>query len=307
MLRQFTPPLRRGAFTLVELLVVVLIVMILATIVLSAMFHATEAGKAARTRAQISKLNSLIGPMWESYRTRRVDVAIPANTGAAAAAALRLDVLRELMRMELPDRKTDVVDGPGGSRARPALSAAYLRRAVGGWTEANQGAECLYMIVSRIQDGDTNGLEFFRETEIGDTDNDGMPEILDGWGKPIAFLRWAPGFVDGRPTTADAPKITSAYQNGTDPDAFDPYGVRGTPGGTPSTSYYLFPLIFSAGPDGVYGIAAKPMSGNYQYSAENNNPYTTTPSPPFGTPDETSGNYEYNDNIHNHLLSTGVN
>ncbi len=85
MSKQSTPPPRRGAFTLVELLVVVLIVMILATIVLSAMFHATESGKAARTRSQIQKLNSLIGPMWESYRTRRVDVNT-AGLGPNAAA-----------------------------------------------------------------------------------------------------------------------------------------------------------------------------------------------------------------------------
>ena len=26
------------------------------------------------------------------------------------------------------------------------------------------------------------------------SDNDGMPEILDPWGTPIRFLRWAPGF-----------------------------------------------------------------------------------------------------------------
>ncbi len=210
------------------------------------------------------------------------------------------------MRMELPDRKTDVTDGPGGSRARPALSAAYLRRAARtAWDEPNEGAECLYMIVSRIQDGDTNGLEFFRETEIGDTDGDGMPEILDGWGKPIAFLRWAPGFLDNTPTTAGAPKVTSAYQDGKAPDAFDPYGVRGTPSGSPK-SYYLFPLIFSAGPDGVYAISAKDTSFHYNATSPLNDPYTTTPSPQFGTPDTTSGKYEYIDNIHNHLLITGV-
>ena len=50
------------------------------------------------------------------------------------------------------------------------------------------------MILASIRDGDITGLDFFTEGEIGDVDNDGMPEILDPWGVPIYFLRWAPGF-----------------------------------------------------------------------------------------------------------------
>ena len=62
------------------------------------------------------------------------------------------------------------------------------------WDDANAGAECLYMIASRAEIGDANGLEFFSENEIGDKDNDGMPEIWDPWGNPIEFVRWPTGF-----------------------------------------------------------------------------------------------------------------
>jgi hypothetical protein len=51
------------------------------------------------------------------------------------------------------------------------------------------------MIIASIRDLGTNGLDFLREDEIGDLDGDGMPEILDAWGRPIAFLRWPAGFV----------------------------------------------------------------------------------------------------------------
>ena len=34
--------------------------------------------------------------------------------------------------------------------------------------------------------------------EIGDNDEDGMKEILDGRGRPIEILRWAPAFVTQR-------------------------------------------------------------------------------------------------------------
>ena len=31
---------------------------------------------------------------------------------------------------------------------------------------------------------------------IGDTDDDGAPEFLDGWGRPIEFIRWPTGFAE---------------------------------------------------------------------------------------------------------------
>ena len=58
----------------------------------------------------------------------------------------------------------------------------------------NQSAECLYMIVINAC-GDGEAKTLFSESTIGDTDGDGAPEFLDGWGHPISFLRWAPGFV----------------------------------------------------------------------------------------------------------------
>ena len=46
-----------------------------------------------------------------------------------------------------------------------------------------------------------------------DTDGDGMKEILDAWGNPIEFLRWAPG-------------LRSLIQDG-DPAHADPFDPRG--------------------------------------------------------------------------------
>ena len=224
-------------------------------------------------------------------------INIPPNTNPQASAKARLDALREMQRMELPERKSDVEDAPVTLSSPPALNLAYRRqvqaRAQGGnfagWTEANQGSECLYMILSRIQEGDTNGLEFVREAEIGDVDNDGMPEILDGWGKPIAFLRWAPGFIP-------ANGAVTAIQDGTTPDPFDPMNIY--PGG-----YQLFPLVFSAGPDGTFDIATNSSGFQYSTTSPPNDPFNTTVSPKFGTPDTGAGNFV--DNIHNHLQSTG--
>src|SRR6185312_13876992 len=59
--------------------------------------------------------------------------------------------------------------------------------------KANQSAECLYMVIT-LACGEGEARAQFGEHSIGDTDGDGAPEFLDGWGHPISFLRWAPGF-----------------------------------------------------------------------------------------------------------------
>src|SRR5262245_20885808 len=108
-------PSSRRAFTLTELLIVMMIIGIMAAMALSALSGATELAREQRTRAIISKLDQLIMERYEGYRTRAVPIRIPATSttaqGTRYAAMIRLYALRDLMRMELPERITDVVDG----------------------------------------------------------------------------------------------------------------------------------------------------------------------------------------------------
>jgi hypothetical protein len=128
---------------------------------------------------------------------------------------MRLDALHDLMRMELPDRWSDVVDNPIAPAffyppgpapikiARPAVSQNYLRRLIqaagnGPYSQAvydNQGAECLYLIVMSALAEEGDASDVFRTGDTGDTDGDGLPEFIDGWGKPIKFVRWPAGFT----------------------------------------------------------------------------------------------------------------
>jgi hypothetical protein len=218
-----------------------------------------------------------------------------------------------LMRMELPERKTDILaDVPGNLQAAgmrtPSLMTAYRRKLTaltGGdvasgypnWTEEHQQAECLWLILSTIRDGDTTGLDFFTTAEIGDTDGDGVPEILDGWGTPIRFLRWAPGHISNMQT--GNPELQ--------PDPFDPLKVinylrpaDGTPQG-----FALFPLIFSAGPDRKFDMMLDTATA-LSYSSNNppNFPYQSFGGQQLGSPLDVDGNgrLEHLDNITNHLL-----
>ena len=89
------------------------------------------------------------------------------------------------------------------------------------------------MIVSM---GSPEAMEQFSQSEIGDTDHNGYPEFLDGWGRPIFFLRWAPGFCSRRLSCHPGPD----RQSNTDHDPFDPRRVD-------QNAYHLIPLIYSDG------------------------------------------------------------
>lgn len=304
----------RPAFTLTELLVVVVILGMLAALVLGALQAGRQSAREARTKATIAKLHTIIMAQYDSYRTRRVPVNTAGMTPQQAAVA-RLVMLRAIMRLEMPERWTDVVydpqnpaannpslGPPGRPQPNPAVlpggvpwpSVAqryyrtyvrYFQEANGDWSRMNENApaECLYLIVSASPEA----LAQFHENEIGDTDEDGLMEFVDGWGRPIYFLRWAPGFNDSD-VQPNVPPLTAADAAQTDHDPFDPRRVD-------SAAWRLVPLIYSAGPDGQYDVAFDTTGSAYVW---NNDTYTNTYARGFGA-DTGLGFY---DNIHNHRI-----
>jgi hypothetical protein len=267
---------------------------LLSSMVLFALASAQESARYAKTQSTINKLNALIMAKYDSYRTRRVPCDIkavaaakqpPYNPNVQGWARARLDSLRDLMRMELPDsfKDFDAANGDPVTKISasqkmpfPAVARSY-RTALNNAKAAaqakgidvykdNQSAECLYLIVTRGLD-DPDVLEQFAPDEIGDTDGDGMPEFLDGWGRPIYFLRWAPAYISPM-----QPAVTTDY------DPFDPMHVDPNNSGSFHT-YPLYPLIYSAGADGKYDIAADLPDRSINngqgiiYSKINNNPF----------------------------------
>ena len=325
----------RLAFTLVELLMVIMLIGILASFVLVALAGVNESAKEDRTRAQIMKIHELLMERWEQYRYRRVPVINPQlvthrkNPVLMEAAGLkspnliiafdRLEAVRELMRLEFPTQIGEVIGQQKGARTRlrdsnsrrlstPALSRGYFQRAAvatGGdvslWSADFESAECLYLILSQIRDADSSALDFFRENEIGDVDGDGMKEILDAWGTPIYFLRWAPGFV----SPVQQPLAEKEIQD----DMFDPMRLGGSPAfpnrGAYDPSYTgpreLYPLIFSAGPDGQYGIVMN-IEGQDTWYFVRSNPYAPEMRSIGSPTDPDVVNKKMDDNITNHFL-----
>jgi hypothetical protein len=236
----------------------VVIIALLAALSLGALRKTQESARVSKTKAIIAKLHDIIMPKYEAYLTRRVPITFPPNTPPSAMAQMRLDAIRELMRLEMPDRWRDIdpTSGPTAfstpigatqyawSVPQPALSKIYCakRQALPPTitnSATNAQAKCLYLFVATSS---PEALGQFTADEIGDVDGDGWREFLDGWGNPIMWLRWAPGF------SAQIPPQSSPHSDIQFADStghHDPLDGRNID----SPAYQLFPLIFSSGGD----------------------------------------------------------
>lgn len=345
---------QRG-ITLIELLITMTIIAIISALIMGTAAAAIENAREKNTQALITKIHTLIMERYSSYETRRIDVdpriTREINSWAAAAtnptdfqarntargqmlADARLLGIRELMKKEMPDRWADVKHIPLILSQSPPLAQTYFRRYQQIESHPNSGnneaAECLYMVVM-LSTGDGEARTLFSKQDIGDTDGDGAPEFVDGWGNPIGWMRWPAGVVsDLQPLNPDG---TRPGEN--DHDPFDLFrrdsptvvkpdigqyptvlaGQQGasfqttyrenlrnrmlnaSPANSHLLAYRLVPLIYSGGADGISGMK---FAGNS--TVEPLNPYFVTPDNyQAGAPDAELVN-ETKDNITNHLI-----
>ena len=293
---------QRIGFTLIEMLVVVMIITMLAGLTLSAVGSARNAAAAARTRATIEKINRVIMKQYASYQYRKVDIGNTAGMNKSQVATEKLKKLRALIRHEMPDRAGDLNAFSGESL--PAATQAFKTKFSKSTDSSHASAELLYMIVM----ADPVGAGMFSEGEIGDTDGDDLPEFLDGWGRPIRYILWPAGFFRSDSCETDLQVTVNMNDSKFVHDPFDTANIEP---GTPA----LYPLIYSAGPDGIYDINRGTTSG----SEQNTFSYPNTLSPMtkdgdnryIGLPwNDTDGNnrvLHHYDNITNHSMISNSN
>lgn len=318
---QRQPSAGRSGFTLIELLITITIIGILSAGVLGALQAARETAKAAKTKATITKLHYIMMARYDSYRTRRVPVSVK-GMSPYKASVTKLNVIRDLMRMEMPDRGSDlggivVPPGPGLLTPVPSVTERYKRLfqkrdSVSEVASRDMpSAEYLYMIVMSIPEA----AEQFHNTEIGDYDSDGLPEFIDGWGRPIKFLRWPVGFVNALEGHSDL--HPNAPWDTTQPHDSDPFDSLGFVSKS-QNAFPLYPLIYSAGPDGHYDINTGYQAdgsgyqynlilsgGNYylnQFVQDGMIFYIGQPLNRDAGNSTDTGDLRHYDNIHNHML-----
>jgi prepilin-type N-terminal cleavage/methylation domain-containing protein len=258
----------RRAFTLIELVVVIVILAILASLTLSGLNGARQRAKIDKTRSTIRKLHEIVMPIYEGYVERRITPMIPAsNTGKEKEAVAKAQVYakRFILATDLPDLWDDAwsqaevsysvfpstanfhspnprYQAIGKSRfaglSNPTLAMAY------------ESAECLQMLV--VRGGySPDAVEQFRSDEIGDVDGDGLAEFVDGWGRPISFIRWPAGFRS----------VLQSLSANDPPDPIDPLGVTDATKGY--TDRALIPLIYSGGANNSLDIDTSATAGSY--------------------------------------------
>lgn len=257
-----TPPLHtnraRAGFTLTELLVVLVIIALLSALTLSGLAGSRGRGKVEATKLLVGKINDAILEVYEDFEDQ-------------AASIGSLTAIRRRLRSEFPDSWDEVAPGAVLTAPTTALERTYLNYKIKKPkgllpSPIYQGAECLYMIVT--QSGRFNELVAqIRPDQVGDRDNDGYKEFLDAWGNPIAFLRWAPGYV--------APTIKKPTIQIADPtNRHDPFDETSAD----PTAYALFPLIYSAGPDEAGNSSSEDADGYGLIRADKGWPDSVLPS-----------------------------
>jgi len=240
--------MRRGAFSLVELLVAVSIVLVLMAMLGGALMAARNSGKKQATQAVIKKLDDIVSAQFRKYDSRRVSLPDSLPPGMTPSSYRAWYIRRNMITGDMVDRWTDVAymaDRPAefASAAQRSYAATYRAAVAAGKVPTAQfaGAECLFMIVMQGGFADCLDCNSLAQLKKGDKDGDGMFEFWDEWGNPIGYLLWPPAYeMSG--------KNERFFVGDRALDAAFP------PTGSVRPSLGMRPLIYSAGTDREYGI-----------------------------------------------------
>ena len=308
--RRRAPSGDRSAFTLIELLVTISIIATLGAISITTVRSSIEAAREAQTETTIAKIDSVLTSIYERYQYLRLDMSdfeyvlsrdttTPEGEKAKAKALRRVMRLRDLLRRDMPCTTNELGLGSEpefwggakyyvGNEFTPLQDSYRLAVANSAGFGDNYNAELLYLVVTNA---DPESRAGFSDRDVADTDGNGLLEFVDGWGRPIWWMRWAPGLEssDRQPVLPLDPANAEL-----DADPFDPLGV--------GDGWFLVPYVFSAGPDGEPGLMAptaatveamnNPFDVNSNLDLDNNAFYP-------GAPD---GSKAHKDNIDNHTL-----
>ncbi len=296
-------PAARGAFTLIELLIVLALLATLVALASGAVIRVMESQTRSNTQTALTKVQTALNSQWSRYKDQfwKEDAArlYPAQWAAVYAIAgndpARARViwvklrLKQAFPISFAEALSPIVLATG-VQLNPlptyvnALGQSGITAADSGLCES--GA-CLLLALQQSPSGGGVKLEDLGVSSSIKTfttlNGKQVSALADGWGTPLLFCRWPTGSaVLGNNVPDPALRI--------DNDPVDPQGLlananwQKTAGATqfvalchalPSTtrrSFVLVPLVASAGPDRTPGVDAATFTPSGT-GAENDNLY----------------------------------
>ena len=328
--------MKNRAFTLVELLVVMVLLALLSGMTAAMLASAKTDALTKKTGREVDVIEQILLSRMSEMGFSPVPLVFPVANGTPVANSgrLRLMARRDQLRMAFPDRRADLLHPPTAlkystgtaytaNKIQPPAAWARMRAKLGldrpaalpptgadigegevlpggayqiwglrdttnaathvvptpgagttelpqgtdpstFWTLEHESAECLYLILAVTEFNGTPALDLLGQQYIANTDNDLVPEIVDGWGRPLGFVRWPIGTPQLDIQTAG-------------PDGFDylrsDHRFNETPTNTTNDPINLTPMIVSSGADREFGIR---LAANPNELISRNKSYATT-------------------------------
>jgi len=283
--------LRRGAFTLTEILVVIAIIAVLAALTSYGVTAVVKGQRVNNTQSAMRTIQKVLNEHWayviaEAKKETGLEAAYsnidqlygPDSTGGDRD---RIIWIKWRLMEAFPRNYADVrscyayANIPTPLRKNNATYVNILNNNYKALPTNNPGSEsaaCLAMALSITRNGTSLNVDSLGSTNVADTDGDGMAEFIDAWGNPLTFFRFP---TDNAELQAKQPSHPgggkTVYADPIDPTgvlfqldargrkAFEANVHRLTFQNTPQPAY-IVPTLVSSGPDGLLGLTVSPNS-----------------------------------------------
>lgn len=298
-----------SAFTLIEILIVLTIVSVLAAALGVTISNMLTSAKEAQTTATLRKIDGLMVERQQGLQRafdgrdfqrfvkdthEKLIQGDPANgipqlyglSSKSVEAAARKDFARLFFPqrfVEMADVRTGPAPGtPGADGIPDRIQFDEVYGPAVTWSGGTpnlptnhdpitESAELLYFALTRLEvfGSPLVSVDEFSTREVADTDNDGLPEFIDGWGQPLRFYRWptrlfkpfglfgsnqvpgGPGDDSGSPSGADFSDLYEIGWPGSDDVVIHP-DVR-----------FLARIYVTGIPRGPVTVGGLPIVGDY--------------------------------------------